>query len=660
MSEKPSYEELREKVQELEQAEIDRNQVEQALKESEEKYRRLVDLSFDGIVIHSQAGIIDINQTGAELLGATSPADILGKSVLNFVYVEDREAVVERMQEVKDKGIGVIIDEERFVRLDGQVLNVEVAGVPVNYQGIPAIQVVFRDITKRKLAEEALRESEEKHRLLFEMESDVIILVRMDDSQIVEVNNAGTKLYGYTRDELLKMKNSDLFAKLDAIQRLSVEGIDHISLGYHRKKDGTVFPVEISENRLSRKGEDTRIITIRDISERIEAEQEKADLEAQLRQKHKMEAIGTLSGGIAHDFNNILGIIIGNAELALVDVPEWNPAHSNLEEIKKAGLRAKDVIRQLLSFSRKAEHERKPVKIAPLIKESIKLIKSSFPSSIEIRQKISAVTDVISGDPFQIHQVMINLCTNAAHAMEEVGGILQISLTNKHLDETEVKQYQGLKAGPHVILTVSDTGYGIEPAIIDRLFDPYFTTKDVDKGTGLGLAVVHGIVKTHEGDISIESVPGEGTVIHVLFPAVEVGKKIIGTRAPGALPGKNERILFVDDEPAIIKMGEQMFERLGYRCESETSPVEALERFQSDPDRFDMIVTDMTMPQVTGEKLAEKILKIRPEMPIILCTGYSDKINEKKSKELGIKAFVMKPIVFQEIAETIRQILDAK
>lgn len=256
------------------------------------------------------------------------------------------------------------------------------------------------------------------------------------------------------------------------------------------------------------------VVNARDITEQKK-------IENRLQQAQKMESIGTLASGMAHDFNNILGIILGNTELAMSDVPEWNPAHSHLEVIKNSGLRAKDVIRQLLSFSRKTEYKRNSVKIAPLIKESVKFLRSSIPSSIEIRQKISVFTDVIFGDPTQIHQVMINLCTNAAHAIEEEGGIMEISLTNVRLDESEVKQYQDLRPGPHVILSVSDTGSGIDPEIKDRIFDPYFTTKDIDKGTGMGLAVVHGIVKNHDGDISIESEPGKGTAVHVLFPAVE-------------------------------------------------------------------------------------------------------------------------------------------
>ncbi|HIJ54737.1 MAG TPA: PAS domain S-box protein [Deltaproteobacteria bacterium] len=638
----------------------DRKRAEEALRESELKYKTLTENSIAGIFIHQDDKYVYVNDKFAKMHGYNSD-ELLGMNHFDLIHMDQRDLIKKRAHKrLKGEQVSTQYEIKRLHK-NGQVVWHEImVSNPIMYAGKPAIMGHEIDITKRKLVEDELRESEEKYRLLFELESDVILLVRRDDDQILEVNNAGIELYGYTRDELLKMKNTDISAEPEETLKSIDEGRDKIPLRYHRKKDGTVFPVEISRSHFNWKGQATRISAIRDISDRIEAEKGKAEYEAQLRQMYKMEAIGTLAGGIAHDFNNILSIILGNTELAMDDVPEWNPAHSNMREIKKAGLRAKDVVRQLLSFSRKTEHERKPIRIAPLIKESVRFLRSSIPSSIEIRQNLSVQADAISGDPTQIHQVMINLCTNAAHAMEEEGGIMEISLTHVQLDESAVKQYQGLKPGPHVILSVSDTGSGIEPEIKDRLFDPYFTTKEVNKGTGMGLAVVHGIVKNHGGEISIESEPGKGTAVHVLFPAVEALEKEITVEAPEALPRGNERILLIDDESAIVKIGKQMLERLGYMCESKTSPVEAIELFQLDPTQFDLLITDMTMPHMNGKKLAEEILKIRPDIPIILCTGYSDKIDEEQTKEIGIRAYVMKPIVMVEIAKTIRQVLDGK
>ena len=397
----------------------------------------------------------------------------------------------------------------------------------------------------------------------------------------------------------------------------------------------------------------------RNVTERVEGEEQRKKLEAQLLQSQKMESVGTLAGGIAHDFNNILGIILGNTELALDDVPEWNPSRQNLDEIRKACLRAKDVVRQILSFSRKSEIEQKPFNIASVVNESLKLLRASIPASIDIRQDISNDSDNILGDPTQIHQIMINLCTNAAHAMEAEGGMLQVALKNTEVDEDAASLYPELSAGHYLQLCVSDTGDGIGPEVINRVFDPYFTTKDVGKGTGMGLAVVHGIVKSHRGSISVESEPGKGTTFKILFPAV---KKKIGDEPKNAqeLPTGNERILFVDDEESMVNLNQQRLERLGYKVIPKTDPLEALEFFSANPDQIDLVITDMTMPHMTGDRLTQEILKIRSDMPIILCTGYSSRISEDKAQELGIRKYIDKPIEMLILARSVREVLDGK
>ena len=400
-------------------------------------------------------------------------------------------------------------------------------------------------------------------------------------------------------------------------------------------------------------GEVIRLLgTVQDVTE-------KRKLESQLQQSQKMESIGTMAGGIAHDFNNILGIILGNAELAMDDVPEWNPARQNLDEVKKACMRAKDVVRQILSFSRKSEIEQKSINLAPVVTESLKLSRASIPTSIEIRQNISNDVDDILGDPTQIHQIMINLCTNATHAMENDGGILEVTLENTEVDEDTASQYPDLNPGPHVHLGVSDTGDGIKPEVVDRVFDPYFTTKDVGKGTGMGLAVVHGIVKSHHGSISVESELGKGTTFKILFPAV---KEKVGDEPKDAqeLPTGKERILFVDDEGAMVNLNQQRLERLGYKVIPKTDPLEALEFFRANPDQIDLVITDMTMPHMTGDKLAQEILNIRSDMPIILCTGYSERMSEDRAQEIGIRKYIEKPIEKETLARSIREVLDGK
>ena len=381
-------------------------------------------------------------------------------------------------------------------------------------------------------------------------------------------------------------------------------------------------------------------------------------MEEQLRQAQKMESIGTLVGGIAHDFNNILGIILGNTELAMDDIPEWNPARLNLKEVRTASLRAKGVVRQLLSFARKTKLEKKPINIIPIIKEALKLMRSSIPTSIEIRQHIKEDIGTILADPTQINQILINLCTNADHAMPD-GGIIVVTLKNIELDEKTAAKYSELAPGRYLNLTVADTGHGIFQGDINRIFDPYFTTKEVGRGTGMGLAVVHGIVKGHNGLITVESEVGKGTTFSIFFPVVEK-EAVVETETDDKLPTGDERILYIDDEESIAKLGRQRLERLGYQVEATTSPIEALALFRSKPDQFDLVITDLTMPKMTGDKLVKEILNIRTDIPIILCTGFSEKIDEKKAKEIGAADYIEKPLDKFNFAFKIRKVLDGK
>ena len=381
-------------------------------------------------------------------------------------------------------------------------------------------------------------------------------------------------------------------------------------------------------------------------------------LEDQLLQSHKMESIGTLAGGIAHDFNNILGIILGNIELGMDDIAEWHPARLNLEEIRTASIRAKDVVRQLLSFARKTRLEKKPINIAPIVGESLRLLRSSIPTSIEIQQNIAENVDPILADPTQINQILINLCTNANHAMPD-GGILEINLQDVMFDKNTAPQYPGLNPGRYVNLTVSDTGHGISQEDIDRIFDPYFTTKEVGKGTGMGLAVIHGIVKDHNGVITVKSELGKGTTFSIFFPAVEKEAEV-EIESDEELPAGDERILFVDDEEVIVKLGRQRLERLGYKIEATISPIEALEMFRSKPDRFDLVITDLMMPKLTGDKLVKEMLNIRSDIPIILCTGFSEKIDEKKARQIGAADYIEKPYDKTVLAFKIRKVLNER
>jgi PAS domain S-box-containing protein len=424
------------------------------------------------------------------------------------------------------------------------------------------------------------------------------------------------------------------------------------------KKDGHEFHASLECMVVKKPDADSKNIRVAasDISERKRSEKEKKQLETQLRLAQKMQALGTLAGGIAHEFNNILGIILGNTELAVDDVPEWNPARFNLEEIRTASLRAKVIVHELLSFVRKTESERKPIKINAIVTGSLKLIRSSIPSNIKVRQDIQKESQSILADPTQINQVMIDLITNAVHAMEKDGGVLRIGLNRVTLDDGTARHLD-LSPGFYVKLTVSDTGHGIDPEIVDRIFDPYFTTKKIGKGSGMGLAVVKGIIRNHDGAISVDSGFEKGTAFNIFLPAIEDEPAPVAAINEDFKTGK-EKILFVDDEESLVEIVTQILERLGYQVEATTNPFEALEIFSANSDKFDLVITDLTMPGMTGDKLVKEILAIRPEMPIILCSGFSDQVDGGKAKELGIRAFIMKPVVIRKMAGTIRTVLD--
>lgn len=383
---------------------------------------------------------------------------------------------------------------------------------------------------------------------------------------------------------------------------------------------------------------------------------EQRQLEEQLRQTQKMEAIGTLAGGIAHDFNNMLAVILGNAELALDDLDDSDGPKTNIEQIVKASKRARDLIKQILTFSRKSEAGKNPIRLAPLVKETATLLRGTLPSTIKMDVKIKTEMDTILGDPVQIEQIILNLATNAAHAMRKRGGVLTFGVTN-----ATVKQGNdlGLPPGAYVKLRVRDTGTGMTNEMMDRIFDPFFTTKGAGQGTGMGLAVVYGAVKNHNGTVTVESEPGKGSVFNIFLPYhyLEEQKQ---EEDKEEVPRGKERILLVDDEPDLVGAVSKMLERLGYHLKVAKSGSEAWQLFQKDQDAFDLVITDQTMPDLTGIDLARKILKTRKDMPIILFTGYSETVSAEKVTSIGISEFLMKPVIKREVAKTVRRVLDGK
>jgi nitrogen-specific signal transduction histidine kinase len=386
------------------------------------------------------------------------------------------------------------------------------------------------------------------------------------------------------------------------------------------------------------------------------AEEEKKKLEIQLQQAQKMEAIGALAGGIAHDFNNILSAIIGYTELAMLNEGAEH-CRAELNEALIAANRAKDLVKQILAFSRQTEEERMPVRVALVAKEAVKFLRATIPTTIEIKGRIDDKAGAVLANSVELHQIIMNLCTNAQHAIGEQSGLLEVTVQNTEIDLSQKKELIDLEIGPHVMISVKDTGYGMPPDVIKRIFDPYFTTKEKGVGTGLGLAVVHGIVKKYGGTIKVESEPGKGTAFHIYLPRVDIAAPV-KAEPPKPLIGGSERVLFVDDEKMIVDIGQQALQRLGYDVVSRTSPIEALELFKAKPDFFDLVITDKTMPGMTGDALAKELMNIRPGLPVIICTGYSQAVDNERARKIGIKAFVMKPILINELASAVRKVLD--
>ncbi len=504
-----------------------------------------------------------------------------------------------------------------------------------------------------------LQATEKRYRELFEDSRDMVF-ISSKEGRILDINPAGVILLGYeTREEVMAVSiDTDIY--VDQTDRVIFLNEIH-SKGYVKdyelnlkRKDGERMTALLTASIVTDKQGEIEAIrgTIRDITE-------KKKLQQQLEQSQKMEAIGTLAGGIAHDFNNILGIMTGALELAINELPKNAKARRNIEHVMVSTNRAKDLVKQILMFSRQAPQKQSPLRIGPLIKESLKLLRSTLPSTIEIRRHIEAENSIVLADPTQIHQVMMNLCTNAAHAMRDKGGVLQVNLQEMQLGEEAVAAYNDIAPGRYLRLSVGDTGHGIAPAIMKRIFEPYFTTKLPGEGTGMGLAVIHGLVKRLGGEITVYSEPGQGTTFHVLLPiakgAVESPAVETSEELEDIPLGKNEHILLVDDEPLLAVVLKRVLSSIGYQAAYSTSSSEALEIFRAAPAGFDLVITDLTMPQMNGIQLAKELKKIRPDIPIILCTGFGETLTREQIKKLGIRKLLLKPIDRRSLAIAVRE-----
>jgi PAS domain S-box-containing protein len=638
---------------------IERKEAQNALEESEQKFRSLFDEAENMIhIIDPDGKILDVNQAHTKKLGYTKK-ELISKNILDLIEPAHKEELKAAFNK-STKKFEVQNFECIMYSKKGRKIHVSINETPqLERKKTVAYRGIITDITALKEAEDAVKISEAKWRSISEYSPDHIILIDLD-STILFVNRPFPNL----RDKQVIGKSILDFTPESVHEEAKAcyhEVIKTGNLGMYSteyfKENGES---EIFEVRVGPVFDSGKIVNLlcssTNVSERKKAEREKSALEMQLRQAQKMEALGTLAGGIAHDFNNILSVIMGYTELLMEIQDPKGLEIKNLKAIFEAGSRAKELVEQILTFSRQKEQIVKPVKCELIIKETIKFLRASIPTTIKIKENIYSNCPLVMADPSQIHQIVMNLCTNAYQAIGEDDGEIRVDLETITIPENG---NINIKPGGYLKLTISDTGSGMDPTIRDRIFDPFFTTKAVGKGTGLGLSVVHGAVHKLSGTITVVSEQGAGSVFTVYLPAVE-GTEVKEEQFVSVLPQGSERILLIDDDKTVAAMVEQMLKSLGYKVVVKTDSQNALDSFKNNPNAFDIVVSDQVMPNLTGINLAEKLLDTRNDIPIIIMTGFSEKINSEQIYRMGIKGYLEKPVIKKNIAELIRNILDNK
>ena len=629
-----------------------RKRVENELRESEERFRYLSKASTEAIFFTKDGICVEANQTAADMFGYADRFEFIGLSGTDIIAPESHGIVKEHM-------LNNLTDPYEAIgkRKDDTLFPIAIRGKMIPYQNKEFVRATsIIDITDRKQAEDDYQTLFNEmltgfslHEIICDDQGNPV------DYRFLAVNPAFERMTDLKMGDILGLTVLEVMPDtephwIELFGRVALSGEPALFENYSSELD------KHFEVRAFQPAPNQFACIFADITDRKQAEKALRESEERLQQSQKMESIGTLSGGIAHDFNNILFPIVGNAEILLEDIPDDSPLRGNLNAVFNAAMRAKDLVKQILAFSRQDSHEIKLMRMQPVIKEALTLIRSTIPTSIEIKQTISKDCGIIKADPTQIHQVVMNLATNAYHAMDDTGGELKVNLKEVELSGQDLPS-PDMEPGFYVCLIVADTGTGIRDNVKDRIFDPYFTTKEQGKGTGMGLATIHGIVLNAGGNIIVNSELGKGTEFQVYLPIVQPSFEQQATQAIKPIQRGTEHILLVDDEDTIVFMEKQILERLGYSVVSRTSSVEALEAFRAAPDKFDLVITDMAMPNMSGDQLAPALIKIRPDIPILLCTGFSERLPEEKAKSMGIKGFLMKPIIKKDLSKMIREVL---
>ena len=630
---------------------------EKALKESEERYRTLVEWSPEPFVVHQGGKLIYANSASIKMFGASSAQDLLGKPFLDLVHPDFRQIVLARIQTYIDHGTAAPMIEQKYLKLDGTVIDVEVQATSIAYDGQAAAHVSIRDITERKTKEDALRKSIAFADSLSEA-MPLPVFHKDASGRYTGCNSAFTRFVGRTKDEIVGKTVFEVspqkFAKTYKDRDLDLLNDPIGTQTYEStvaQADGTVRDVIFHKARLAdNAGNSSGIVgVITDVTELKQIHAKQRQLEAQLRESQKMESLGTLAGGVAHDFNNIVAAIIGNAELARQDVGPEHPAQQSLHEICKASVRAKDLVQQILAFGRRQTLERKVISLVPVVQEAGKLLRSTLPAGIDLDVQCDLDVPAVLADATQIEQVVLNLCSNAWHAvlgLERAGRI-------------EVRLKPEVRGGLFFAsLTVRDNGKGMDEATQNRIFEPFFTTKPLGEGTGLGLSVVHGILKEHEASIEVDSAPGNGSTFFILFPQAQASAQVAAVPAPDAAStyGQGERVLYVDDDEAIVFLITRLLERQGYRVSGYTDPREALAAVRARPNEFDLAVSDYNMPGMSGLEVARALKEIRVDLPVALASGYITDELRTQAPAAGVSELIYKPNTIDDLCEAVARL----